>query len=76
MTYKKLKACPWCGRQTQLKKYGELYSVECGYYFCNRVSITYYDSMEKAIDSWNDKESLRAIDKGKGYISTEKLFSS
>ena len=76
MTYKKLRTCPWCGRQTQLKKYGELYSVECDNSECNRVCFVYYNTVGEAVDGWNNEESLRGIDKGIGYISTEKLFAS
>ena len=64
MTYRKLKPCPWCGRQTSLASYGKLYFVTCGdgelfYWDCGRVAVIYYDTAEKAIEGWNNNEVVR-----------------
>lgn len=65
MTYQKLKNCPWCGRPTKLIEAGGFYYVTCGdeliwNYTCDRVTVVYYESAEKAIEGWNKNEVVRA----------------
>ncbi len=62
-----LRPCPFCGREAETVRAGNMYYVQCGNSDCPVVVETNnYYAEEEAISAWNTRETDNEIEQNRG----------